>query len=109
MLNKMVGRSVPQTKINMPQKHQDIWVKIRAELIEYAHKSRNPKLFKNNYDRTHAESIARKQLQYDLSKGELRITLDELLGLSKDQCISILAKYNQGIMDKIRKYQETMK
>jgi len=66
-----------------------IYIGIRAEQIKEFQDTHNGHLFTKPYSIDLAKEIAERQLDYDLSKGELRISLEELLLNDNDTCMVI--------------------
>jgi len=73
----------------MTKSQRNIYINIRAEQIKEFQDKTNGHLFTKPYSIDMAKEIAERQLNYDLSKGLLRITLDELLLNDNDTCIAI--------------------
>ena len=76
--------------LNMKKSDQLLYIAIRAEQIKYHQDKENGHLFNKPYSLETANEIARVQLENDLSKNKLRISLEQLLTLSNDECIAII-------------------
>lgn len=63
----------------MTESQKDIYISIRAEQIKHFQDTRNGHLFINPYSIEKAKEIAKNQLEYDLERGKLRISLEDLL------------------------------
>ena len=75
----------------MTNKEKEIYINIRAEQIKHFQDTRNGHLFTKPYSIELAKQVAENQLNCDLERGELRITLEELLLNSNDEtCISMI-------------------
>lgn len=75
--------------IKLSNKNRAIYIGIRAEQIKEFQDKNNGHLFTKPYSIEMAREIAERQLNYDLSKGLLRISLEELLLNDNDTCIAI--------------------
>lgn len=73
----------------MNQPECEIYIKQRAIQIKRFQDTRNGHLLTEPYSIEMATQIAKNQLETDLKKGGLRITLDELLTLDDETCIRI--------------------
>jgi len=72
----------------MTDSHKKIYISIRAEQIKEFHDKNNGHLFNKPYPIERAMETAESQLNYDLSNGgKLRITLEELLLDSNEDCL----------------------
>jgi hypothetical protein len=69
--------------------HKSLWIKLRAEIIKHFQDSRNPNLFINGYCVIKATERAAKQLEFDLKRGDLRLTLEEMLLNTLEECVEI--------------------
>jgi hypothetical protein len=76
----------------MTEAAKKVWVQIRAELIVTWHNIHNPGKFINGFSYKKAIEIATDELELDLLKGELRISIDDLLLKSDIECLEILQK-----------------
>ena len=83
----------------MTQSQKNIWIQIRAELIIDWHNIHNPGKFNGGFSCLAAKEIAEHQLDYDLINGELRISLEDMLLKSNEECLEIL---KQKDLDKIK-------
>jgi len=88
----------------MTESAKKVWVQLRAELIVTWHDIHNPDKFYNGFRIDKAKEIAECQLEYDLIKGELRISLEDMLLKSDAECLQIL---RQKDLDKIKQLLET--
>ena len=73
----------------MTEIEKQIYIKQRAIQIKRFQDTRNGHLLTKPYDIEKAIQIAKNQLETDLKKGGLRITLDELLTFDDETCIQI--------------------
>lgn len=74
----------------MTKKEKQIWIKIRAEHIKIWHdKISNGGKLKEGYSMEYALESAENQLEADLKNNNLRISLEELLTLSDEECIEL--------------------
>lgn len=71
----------------MNKSERNIYINIRAEQIKEFQDKNNGHLFTKPYSIEMAKEIAERQLNYDLSKCKLRISLDELLLNDNETCI----------------------
>jgi hypothetical protein len=72
----------------MTSSHKKIYISIRAEQIKEFHDKNNGHLLNKPYPIERAMETAERQLNYDLSNsGKLRVTLDELLLDSNEDCL----------------------
>jgi len=72
----------------MTDSHKKIYIAIRAEQIKDFHDKNNGHLLNKPYPIERAMETAERQLNYDLSNGgKLRITLEELLLDTNEDCI----------------------
>lgn len=102
MHQTVLGRRVTtRFKIDMPEAHQKIWVKIRAELIVYYHERINPNKFEGGMSLEYATRMAKNHLHYDMTIGELRISLEDMLSLSNDECLDLLENYKKEKVDQM--------
>jgi hypothetical protein len=88
----------------MTESQQKVWVQLRAELIVTWHDIHNAGKFYNGFSYNKAKEIAESQLEYDLIKGDLRISLEDMLLKSDAECLQIL---RQKDLDKIKQLLET--
>lgn len=84
----------------MTEQAKKVWVQIRAELICKWHEINNPGKFINGFNYNTAKEIAEHQLEYDLMQGALRISVEDLLMKSDEECLEIL---RQKDLDQIKK------
>lgn len=74
----------------MTNNEKKIWIKIRAEHIKHWHDNGlNKGKFWDDMPMEEAIEKATNQLESDLRSNNLRISLEELLTLSDDECIEI--------------------
>lgn len=83
----------------MTESAKKVWVQIRAELIVRWEEIHNPGKYINGFSFNKAKEIAEHQLEYDLIKGDLRISVEDLLLKSDIECLDIL---RQKDLDKIK-------
>lgn len=69
---------------------KEIYLRIRAEQIKERQDRENGHLMLSPYPLEKAREIAEVQLETDLEAGKLRISLDDLLLLSDEVCVSIV-------------------
>lgn len=74
----------------MTESEQKLWIKLRAELIVKFHEINNPGKFVGGYALELAVKIATNQLAYDLKANKLRITLEDMLLKSDEDCLALL-------------------
>ena len=74
----------------MTESQKDIYISIRAEQIKHFQDTRNGHLFINPYSIEKAKEIAKNQLEYDLERGKLRISLEDLLLEDNETCIRVV-------------------
>jgi len=86
-------------QMTMPAREQKVWIELRAKLIQQWHEIHNPGKFIGGFKYESAVKIAENQLEYDLLKGELRITLEEMLLQTDSDCLHQLEQVNK---DKIK-------
>ena len=80
----------------MKDSEKQIYIKIRAEVIKYWHDTRNAGKFNGDgFCIKHATKLAEKELSADLQAGYMRITLDELLLNTLEECCQIIQRRNQ--------------
>lgn len=79
--------------MEMSDEHKALYVELRAGVIKHFHDTRNPGRFSKGFDLEFAKGIAKRQLKYDLEKGELRITLEELLLNQNEACVGIIQRH----------------
>jgi hypothetical protein len=85
----------------MTKEQKEIYLNIRAEQIKYFQDTRNGHLFNTPYSLEHARIVAEQQLQIDLSRGMLRISLDELLMNDNEACLEIAHERQIEIVKKL--------
>jgi len=71
----------------MNKAERNIYINIRAEQIKEFQDKNNGHLFIKPYSIELARETAERQLDYDLSKGKLRISLEELLLNNNETCM----------------------
>jgi hypothetical protein len=71
----------------MNKAERNIYINIRAEQIKEFQDKNNGHLFIKPYSIELATETAERQLDYDLSKGKLRISLEELLLNNNETCM----------------------
>ena len=76
-------------KNTISKTNRNIYIGIRAEQIKEYQDTNNGHLFIKPYSIDLAKEIAERQLDYDLSHGTLRISLEELLLNDNDTCMAI--------------------
>jgi hypothetical protein len=74
----------------MTESQINIYINIRAEQIKHFHDTRNGHLFNKPYCIEKAKEIAKNQLENDLERGKLRISLEDLLLEDNETCILIV-------------------
>jgi len=84
----------------MTPSQKNIYIAIRAEQIKYFQDTRNGHNMKRPYCIEHAKLIATKQLESDLSGGLIRISIEELLLETNEECI---ARIDKNIIEKAKK------
>lgn len=71
----------------MKNKDKAIYIKIRSECIKANEDYLNGDKYINGFSIEKAEKNAQSDLEIDLARGELRITISELLSFSVEECI----------------------
>ena len=80
----------------MSETEKKIYINIRAEVIKHFHDTRNAGKFKGEgFCINHALKLAEKELNADIKAGYMRITLDELLLNSLEDCCQLIQQRNQ--------------
>lgn len=74
----------------MTESQKNIYINIRAEQIKHFQDTRNGHLFNNPYSIEKAKEIAKNQLENDLKRGHLRISLEDLLLEDNETCIRVI-------------------
>jgi hypothetical protein len=74
----------------MTESQKNIYINIRAEQIKHFQDTRNGHLFNNPYCIEKAKEIAKNQLENDLERGQLRISLEDLLLEDNETCIRVI-------------------
>jgi hypothetical protein len=87
----------------MNEIEKNIYIRQRAIQIKQRQDKVNGHLFVNPYPIEDAMKIAENQLNCDLKRGQLRITLDELLLLDDDTCNEIISRDRMKIAQKLIK------
>lgn len=85
----------------MNQIERNIYIKQRAIQIKHHQDKVNGHNFVKPYPIEKAIKIAENQLNYDLQRGHLRISLDDLLLLDDDTCNEIIAQDRARITKKL--------
>lgn len=86
--------------MNMTPEHKSLWIKLRAEIIKHFQDTRNPNLFVGGFSIEKATERAKNQLEFDLIYGELRITLEEMLLNTPEECVDIEINRNMEFIQK---------
>ena len=76
--------------ITMTTLEKTIYINIRAEQIKHFEDTRNGHLYNKPYSIEKAKEIAEFRLNNDLERGELRISLEDLLLEDNETCIRIV-------------------
>ena len=76
--------------MEMKEENKKVWIALRAEILKNFHDTNNPDVFENGYPLSEAVRIATSQLEADLSFGALRLTFEDMLLKSVDECQEIL-------------------
>jgi hypothetical protein len=81
----------------MKENEKQIYIKIRAEVIKHFHDTRNAGKFKgeDGFCIKHAMKLEEKELSADIKTGYMRITLDELLLNSLEDCFQLIQERNK--------------
>lgn len=74
----------------MTESQKNIYVNIRAEQIKHFQDTRNGHLFNTPYCIEKAKEVAKNQLENDLERGKLRISLEDLLLEDNETCIRVV-------------------
>jgi len=75
----------------MTPKNKKVYVVLRAEILKHFHDTNNAGAFnEDGYPINEAIKIAKSQLEADLKFGELRLTFEDMLLNSVEQCQIIL-------------------
>ena len=83
----------------MNSKEKEIYITIRAEVIKHWHDTRNNGKFTNGgFCFKQALKLAERDLKSDIQTGFMRITLDELLLNSLDDCCTIIENRSKSFV-----------
>lgn len=92
----------------MTYSERKIYIQIRAEVIKHWHDTRNAGKFTGDgFCINHAKKLAEKELSADLQAGYFRITIDELLLLSLEECCTLIQSRNQKFVKLLLSIYET--
>jgi len=80
----------------MTKAEKEIYINIRAEVIKHWQDTRNEGKFNGGgFCIKQARKLAEKEMYADLQAGYFRITIDELLLLSLEECCHLIESRNQ--------------
>ena len=74
----------------MNKEHQEIWIKLRAEVIKHFHDTENADKFKGGFSIFVATKIAEAELENSLKDKFFVLTIEEMLLLSLDECVELV-------------------
>ena len=76
--------------MKMTEQNKKVWIALRAEILKNFHDTNNAGAFEKGYPLSEAIRIAASQLEADLSFGKLRLTLEDMLLNTVEDCQEIL-------------------
>jgi hypothetical protein len=90
----------------MNESQKNLWVSLRADLIVHFHQKNNRGMFIGGFSKKQALQTAREQLVYDLHRNHLRITLEEMLLNTPDECLLLLGNRMKEKSMKLSNFKE---
>ncbi len=95
------GSTNLKPRTDMKKAHRIIYLGIRAEQIKERQDKENGHLYTKPYAIELAMEIASNQLEFDLKRKQLRISLDQLLLLTNEECNAII---DQSAIDRAKEH-----